>query len=77
MGFRTVVIKNRCKLDLQLNGLEQFLEKGEIEQLIKQATYNDINVLLISPFDKYSLSIPTVVIDKDMCEIHKNIQTED
>lgn len=51
-------------------GLMQFVSKDELEMIIKQVNYLDLDCLFIEPQLKYSLTnIKRIIIDKDLCEI--------
>lgn len=46
------------------------LEQEEIENLLKQLKYMNINVLMIDGFDKYNLkNVEKIIIDNDLCVI--------
>lgn len=51
--------------------LADFLEKSELEMVMQQAKYLNLNVLLIESKQIYLESIQKCyIIDKDMCEIY-------
>lgn len=72
MGFRTVIIKNRAKLEVRLNSLivrgeqekEVFLE--EINTLIVQSTAVSLTASLLCE--------KAVIITEDLCEILENYE---
>lgn len=75
MGFRTVVIKNRCKLDLRLNYLVCRGEEEikvfipEINTLILESTAISVTTALISELTKYNVKII-------VCDERHNPQSE-
>lgn len=64
MGFRTIVVKNRCKLEYSLNFLivrnqegEQRIHIGEIESLIIQSTQVSITSALLSNLAENNINV--------------------
>ncbi len=53
-----------------LVGSFNFLNKIELNMLIKQLKYLQLNLLLIDPLERYELpNVNRIIIDKDLCEI--------
>ena len=50
--------------------LSSVLNSEEINEIIKQLNYQQINILMIESQDKYQLNkTKKIIIDKDLCEI--------
>lgn len=67
--IKIFITLKKCNLVI-FAGLFELLSKEEIDLLIKQLAYNEINCLFVEPTLKYNIdNLGKIIIDKDLCEI--------